>query len=273
MRFVKVIYFDEGTAADYMQITSGGELKKTTELISDVAGDAGASVEVEATLGTKRKDGIPSLFKALVGIGVDASAEGHVSVDGKKERIAKTILENTLLADFVELIDSDSKKKKEENKKHSAIKQFEKVLLYPQVNSFSYMMLMAPFFTMLEGNVPIDGANGEKFTIDVSKIEDAISRGRGYYEFLGTVNGKESIFRFSSTAFRNNYTMSDIPKMQLSLYAVLVGSAEKKKLDLTSEFQFGAVSKNRIEYQPETSKPSEADHIEVFDVIIAGIAE
>ena len=28
MRFVKVIYFDEGTAADYMQITSGGELRQ-----------------------------------------------------------------------------------------------------------------------------------------------------------------------------------------------------------------------------------------------------
>ena len=35
MRFVKVIYFDEGSAADYMQITSGGDLKKTTEFITD----------------------------------------------------------------------------------------------------------------------------------------------------------------------------------------------------------------------------------------------
>ncbi len=272
MRFVKVIYFDEGAAADYMQITSGGELKKTTEFISNISGDAGASAKVEATLGTKGK-GIPSLFKALVGIGIDANAESHASIDGKKERIAKTILENTLLSDFVELIDSDSKKKKEENKKHTSIRQFERISLYPQVNSFSYMMLMAPFFTMIDGNVPLDGANGEKFTIDISKIEAAISRGRGYYEFLGTVNNREIVFRFSSTAFRNNYTMSDIPKMQLSLYAVLVGSTERKKLDLTNEFQFGAVTKDRIDYLAETSSPSKSDYLEVFDVIIAGIAE
>ena len=104
MRFVKVIYFDEGSAADYMQITSGGELKKTTEFITDVTGDAGANVKVEADVNSKGK-GLPTLFKALTGFGVEASVEGHAGVEAKKEKIAKTILENTLLADFVELID------------------------------------------------------------------------------------------------------------------------------------------------------------------------
>lgn len=272
MRFVKVIYFDEGSAADYMQITSGGELKKTTEFITDVTGDAGASVEVEVNANSKGK-GLPTLFKALTGFGVEASLEGHAGVEAKKEKIAKTILENTLLADFVELIDSDSKKKKDENKKHTAIKQFENIKLFPQANSFSYFMLMAPFFTMIDGNVPIDGGNGEKFTLDVSKIEEAISRGRGYYEFISTINNEEKIFRFSSMAFRNNYTMSDIPKMQLSLYAVLVGSIDKKKLDLTSEFQFGVMVKDRIEYDGSTTENQQTNQIEVYDVILAGIAE
>ena len=272
MRFVKVIYFDEGSAADYMQITSGGELKKTTEFITDVTGDAGASVEVEVNANSKGK-GLPTLFKALTGFGVEASLEGHAGVEAKKEKIAKTILENTLLADFVELIDSDSKKKKDENKKHTAIKQFENIKLFPQANSFSYFMLMAPFFTMIDGNVPIDGGNGEKFTLDVSKIEEAISRGRGYYEFISTINNEEKIFRFSSMAFRNIYTMSDIPKMQLSLYAVLVGSIDKKKLDLTSEFQFGVMVKDRIEYDGSTTENQQTNQIEVYDVILAGIAE
>ena len=272
MRFVKVIYFDEGTAADYMQITSGGELKKTTEFITGVTGEAGADVQADLSI-NKKGNGLTALFKALIGVGGEASIEGHAGVEAKKEKIAKTILENTLLADFVELIDSDSRKKKDENKKHTAIKQFERIKLYPQVNSFSYMMLMAPFFTMIEGNVPIDGKNGEKFTIDVSKIEDAISRGRGYYEFITVLDKKEAIFRFSSTAFRNNYTMSDIPKMQLSLYAVYVGSINKQKLDLTSEFQFGVVPKDRIEYDAGSRDPDVPTEVDVYDVILAGIAE
>ena len=272
MKFVKVIYFDEGTAADYMQITSGGELKKTTEFITDVTGDAGAGAQGKVSANAKGK-GLPALFKALTGIGTEVSLDGHTDVEAKKERIAKTILENTLLADFVELIDSDSKKKKEENKRHLAIKQFEKVKLFPQANSFSYMMLMAPFFTMIEGNVPISGQNGEMFTLDVSKIETAISRGRGYYEFIALLDGNETIFRFSSTAFRNNYTMSDIPKMQLSLYAVNVGKIDKKKLDLTSEFQFGVTTKNRIEYDTGANKNGEPLEIDVYDVIVAGISD
>ena len=272
MKFVKVIYFDEGTAADYMQITSGGELKKTTEFITDVTGDAGSEAKAEVNVNTKGK-GLPTLFKALTGIGFEATVEGHAGVEAKKGKIAKTILENTLLADFVELIDTDSKKKKEENKNHTAIKQFECVKLYPQVNSFTYFMLMAPFFTMIDGNVPINGDNGEKFTLDVSKIEAAISRGRGYYEFVTTINKKEVIFRFSSTAFRNNYTLSDIPKMELSLYAVSVGSIDRKKLDLTVEFQFGVVAKDRIEYGGETIKSDQNSQIDVYDVILAGTAE
>lgn len=269
MNLVKIIYFDEGSAADYMQITSGGELKKTTEFISNVSGEAGADAKIE--IGTQKKGkGLATLFKALTGIGIDASISGQTGVDAKKEKIAKTILENTLLADFVALIESDSKRRIEKNKKHTAIKAFEGIKLYPQDNSFSYFMLMAPFFTMIQGDVPIMGEDGEQFSLDISKIETAISRGRGYYEFLSTIDGEEMIFRFSSNAFRNNYTMSDIPKMQLSLYAVLVGTIDKKKLDLTSEFQFGVIKKDRIEYDT-TVKEQQSSEIKVYDVILAGI--
>lgn len=272
MNFIKVIYFDEGSAADYIQITSGGELKKTVEFISDVTGDAGANVDAEVAINSKRK-GIPTLFKALTGFGIDASVKAHAGVETKGERIAKTILENTLLADFVTLIESDNKKKIESNKKHTSIKQFQKINLHPQINSFSYFMLAAPFFTMIEGDIPISSENGEQFRLDIAKIESAISRGRGYYEFIATIEKEEKIFRFSSTSFRNNYTMSDLPKMNLSVYAVLVGSIEKKKLDITSEFEFGVVSKSRLEYDVKNAEQPASEKIEVYDVILAGIAE
>ena len=67
--------------------------------------------------------------------------------------------------------------------------------------------------------------------------------------------------------------MSDIPKMQLSLYAVNVGKIDKKKLDLTSEFQFGVTTKNRIEYDTGANKNGEPLEIDVYDVIVAGISD
>lgn len=39
MKFIKIIYFDESFVADFMQIIAGGEIKKTTEFISNVSAD------------------------------------------------------------------------------------------------------------------------------------------------------------------------------------------------------------------------------------------
>lgn len=267
MKFSKVVYFDEGSAADYMQIIAGGNMKKTTELISDVSSDANTSFSGDVGVSTK---GLSALFKVLGGVKVEADISGQAGIEAKNEKIAKTILENTLLADFVDMIDGDKTKKKNSNNGDNSICQFENLELYPLQNSFTYMMLMAPFFTMIDGEVPISSDNGKSFKLDISKIETAISRGRGYYEFVSGCEGEEKVFRFSSTAFRNNYTLSDIPKMQLSVYAVKVGYTDKNKMDLTSEFQFGTKRKDRKEYGDDASDVRNQS-LEVYDVIVAGI--
>jgi hypothetical protein len=271
MKFVKVIYFDESSVADYMQIISGGEFKKTTEFITNVNTNIGANAEAEAGGGTSSK-GVPKLFSFLSGVTLDANAKGHVDINHKSEKVAKNILENTLLADFLDLLNKDEKKK-EKNKTCTSIKFFEKLTMYPEVNSFSFLMLAAPFFTMLKGDVPIPNSDGNEFRLDISKIEEAIVRGRGYYEFIATPNGKEIIFRFNSSAFRNNYTMSDLPKMQLSLYSIFVGTTNKQRLDLSTEFEFGTKNKNRVVYGLEDEQSETKGKIDVYDVVMAGIAE
>lgn len=270
MKFVKIIYFDESSVADFMQIISGGEFKKTTEFISSVNTDMGADVEINADANTDKK-GVPKLFSFLSGITFSADAKGNADINRKSEKIAKNILENTLLADFLDLIGRDERKK-DKNKLCSSIKFFEDLSLYPEKNSFSFLMLAAPFFTMLDGDFPIPGSDENNFNLDVSKIEEAVARGRGYYEFISNIGEKEVIFRFNNSAFRNNYTMSDLPKMQLSLYAIYVGKTDKKRLELPSEFQFGSQNRSRADYANE-SVSDEVIELEVYDVILAGIVE
>jgi hypothetical protein len=270
MKFVKVIYFDESSVADYMQIILGGEFKKTTEFITSINSDMNASADVDAGIGTNGKNA-PKLFSFLSGITFNASANGSADINRKKEKIAKNILENTLLADFLDLIDKDERKIVK-NRMCTSIKSFKKIIMYPEPNSFSFLMLAAPFFTMLDGNVPIPSNDGSGFKMDISKIEEAIARGRGYYEFVSTPNEIETIFRFNNSAFRNNYTMSDLPKMQLSLYAIYVGKTDKRKLDLSREFEFGTKIKNRVNYI-EDIQAEDVVEIDVYDVILAGISE
>ena len=59
--FLKVIYFDEAFVADFMQIIAGGELKKTTEFITEVNSGIEGNASADASIGTE-KNGLSKIF-------------------------------------------------------------------------------------------------------------------------------------------------------------------------------------------------------------------
>ena len=269
--FLKIIYFDEAFVADFMQIIAGGELKKTTEFITEVNSGVGGAVGIEGSMGTE-KNGLSKIFSFLSGATLNVEASVDASIARKSDRIAKNILENTLLSDFIALLDADKRRSK--NKRCDGIKIFPKVVVRPEVNSFSYFMLIAPFLSIIDGELPINTSDGDAMKIDITKIEEAIEKGRGYYEFLATINGKDVILRFNRNAFRNSYTMSDLPKMQLTYYAIRVGQIEKSDLQVQKEFEFGTnQSSIRMDYASVSEGVSAVTGIEVYDVVLAGVLE
>lgn len=269
--FLKIVYFDEAFVADFMQIIAGGELKKTTEFITEVNSGIEGNAGIEAEIGTE-KNGLSKIFSFLSGATINAEGGINANLSRKSDRIVKNILENTLLADFISLLDADKRRTK--NKRCNGIKIFPKVVVRPEVNSFSYIMLIAPFLSMIDGELPVKTSDGEAMKIDITKIEEAIEKGRGYYEFVATIDGKEVIFRFNRSAFRNNYTMSDLPKMQLTYYAIHVGQIEKSDLQVQKEFEFGtAKSSKRVDYASASQGDSMTTEIEVYDVVLAGVIE
>jgi len=52
MKFIKVVYFDESSVADFIQIVAGGALKRTTEFISEVNTNASIDASAEAGVGS-----------------------------------------------------------------------------------------------------------------------------------------------------------------------------------------------------------------------------
>ena len=50
-KLTKVIYFDESSVTDYIQIIEGGKLTKTTELLSEDTDNGGANIAAEASVG------------------------------------------------------------------------------------------------------------------------------------------------------------------------------------------------------------------------------
>ena len=52
--FLKIVYFDEAFVADFMQIIAGGELKKTTEFITEVNSGIEGTAGIEGGIGTEK---------------------------------------------------------------------------------------------------------------------------------------------------------------------------------------------------------------------------
>lgn len=147
-------------------------------------------------------------------------------------------------------------------------------MVKPEVNSFSYIMLIAPYLSMINGELPIKTSDGDAMKIDITKIEEAIEKGRGYYEFVATIDGKDVILRFNRIAFRNSYTMSDLPKMQLTYYAIHVGQIQKSDLQVQKEFEFGTTkSSKRVDYASVSEGSSVTTGIDVYDVVLGGVLE
>jgi len=88
----------------------------------------------------------------------------------------------------------------------------------------------------------------------------------------GVCNEKPSktILRLNAKAFRNNYNLSDLTKMELSYYAVKVGSCDISKLDMSMEFDFAKRSPSAEEVLGAESETN-SSLLTVYDVVLAGV--
>ena len=87
-KICKIVYFDEESVTDYVQIVAGGEMETTTELLKTSEG------KEAQTVGANGKGGIGGVFKAL--LGWEASANGEISagLSFNSNKMVKNIFTN-----------------------------------------------------------------------------------------------------------------------------------------------------------------------------------
>ncbi|MDT9539527.1 DUF6414 family protein [Streptococcus mutans] len=257
----KVIYFDESTTIDFLQIETKGKLTKTTELMTAQDGNIEAEASAEVKVG--KNSAVKAIFEKFTGI--SGSAELSVSGNGniQGEKIAKTILENTLLYDFLDTV--------EFRKKKHLVDITQDYTLEISENSMSYFAMIAPISEMMEGSQNIDGM--DNVSMSFSKLNSGIRSIKGYFELLGYNNEHklERIFRFNIDSFKNNYRIQDLIKMNLCLYSLKVGTASIDDLAFESQFN---LNKNQLSFSGLQDKESKEDFNKkypVYDVILAGV--
>ena len=264
--FLKIVYFDESFVSDYFQISSGGELKRTVEVLQKLSDAVNADASAGGDVGKQPKS-LTGFLSLLSGLSLKAGLKASGEIEKQTERITKSVIENTLLADFVDLISKGNG--------GNGIKVFSKLPVKPEKNTFTFFMLMAPYINMIDGKVTLSNNEDTPIQIDLTKIGGAIEQGRGYYEFIGLVPNKEVILRFNINAFRYHYTMSDLPKMALTYYAVHVGAINKQQLQIEREFDFGSKrNQKRLSYiDNDKHDENDLDILDVYDVVLAGVVK
>ncbi len=266
-RLCKIVYFDEESVTDYIQIVEGGKLEKTTELLNETTDKGNADIDGKASVG------IGGVLKALVGFEVKTSVEAELETSFNTNQMVKNIVKNTILTDFIDLIDEIPSEEKAEIQSSSAIHKFTGYKIYAPKDSMSYVALISPYLSMLRGGMDIPAGD---FNIAIDKLDNTIKNAKGYYEFVGKCNEKNVIFRFNIKSFKNNYKATDLQKMDISIYAIKVGRSSVEKLNFNNEFEIeeNFQRKDNPEYKMEeieSEDKSITEELDVFDVLLAGV--
>lgn len=258
----KIVYFDESSVTDYVQISSGGKLTKTTQLLdsSDVQAALGASANASIGLGGILK----TLFHSGAAIEADASVETNFNTN----HMVQSIVTNTVLTDFIDVIEESAA-----DNKNSTLCRFEGFTVSAPKDSISYVALLSPYLSMLKSGSSI--AAGE-FNIAVEKLDNTIKAAKGYYEFLATKESQAVILRFNIKAFKNNYKATDLLKMDLCIYAIKVGHSKLSQLNFSNEFDLDTTT-SKIKDNPSYEKRKKPtpipndNELDVYDVLLAGV--
>lgn len=266
-KICKIVYFDEDSVTDYVQIVAGGELENTTELLK--SRDAQEEQNVQAN----GKVGISGIFKALLGWEAEASADISAGLSFNSSKMVKNIVKNTILTDFLNTIEDCSQGKNNSRLPKGTIKKFKGYKISVEEDSLSYMVMVSPYLSMLRNESLIPAG---EFNIAVDKLDNALRHAKGYYEFVGTKGRSRVILRFNINSFRNSYTISDLLKMDLSIYAIKVGRTSIENLNVNKELgvNVSVVPKDNPSYEPSTDSeeaPTYSPILDVFDVLLAGV--
>lgn len=113
----------------------------------------------------------------------------------------------------------------------------------------------------------------DQLPIDMEKLNEAVLGERGYYGMLlRTEDTPSSVLRFNIRAFRNNYNLTDLNKMELVYYGIKVGTCSFRELSMDKEFAF---EKKKAVVSAESildgeNKRSE-EELSVYDIVLAGV--
>lgn len=282
---IKVVYFDNDSAKDVSMLRNGGivskkeknsntslneDIKKTQTKINYVnfiffvlylLGAFYLTKTVSLTIFSilfypyLRKE-IFSPFILEVNQMLDINLSSDSNSFNKSEKHNEIEILNTDLTDFIN------------EYKASNVIDFSEVDLKLEQNSMSFLTSYSAIFKILKTDV-FDGPDNP---LEFNKMEDFLNTYKGYYEAIAINKNtnEEYIFRFNRKTFRNGYDLSDLLKMDLKYFGILVGEMDKEELDISKIFKTEEEIIT-VEKIKEATLKQNKSLLKIYDIILAGV--
>ena len=107
---------------------------------------------------------------------------------------------------------------------------------------------------------------------DFSLFDETLEKIKGYLELIAELDdGSCQILRFNNRAFRNNYKLVDLTRMDLTFYCVRVGEMSLDQLNPENEFSLIQNDKLIDRTDITGEQQSQTNVVPLCDVVLAGI--
>ncbi|WP_251441624.1 DUF6414 family protein [Veillonella intestinalis] len=253
--FLKIVYFDEEAATDLIYMKNKGAFLEQETANRERELEGGGKIKGGFSAGFGR-----NLVSFLLGLEGETKVSGSatVAMGYNSKRLINQVLTNTVLTDYLELVENDI-----------SIKKFNRANVYPYPKSLSHMKLLTPYMIMTEGKMQL----GE-FNLNIGMMDEAIVKGKGYFEMILKTHDRVDVLRFNLKSFKNSYSLADLVKMELDYHAVKVGCIDLRSLEGEKEFQYvNEINEvDGYELASESYDRKNEFKADVYDVILAGVA-
>ncbi|MFS9316551.1 DUF6414 family protein [Streptococcus infantis] len=245
----KIVYLDEQAVFDFLELHQNGIQSDIIKRVSE------NMVEVDA----EGKVGMNLFTRFKIGLSGNASYQ--------RSGVVESQITSTLLSNF---------KKFATNKKGSSkVERLDNVKLFIEKDSPAFYRNITPVLDMISditkmNSITDDDKNNFK-GIEIKNIERTLDRLSGYYEIKGiSSESNESVFRFNISGLRNNYTLSDLTKMDVKLYGIKVGEVDS--IDLSFNTMIDRLSNQRqSQLGADFDEEQNNEKIPIYDVLVAGV--
>lgn len=240
---VKVVYFDEESASDYLDISAGGKEVATSENVKDRTTKMHGEVESQ----------IAAKFSWLPFLGASASTGAGVDVASAGQSILRKTLSNTILTDYLAQVHDDPR-----------VERLDGLNVKAAEGSMAHMKMFTPYMIV---------AKTEDQGVDLARFDEALAGAKGYYELVGVgANGSKRVLRFNINAFRNNYGLTDLSRMRLVYHGILVGKTSEHSLGMEAEMSFDTDDEPMTALDlVDGSVENRENLLDVYDVLFAGV--